>query len=154
MTMRLLSICLVFVFSLAAPKGETTSASSLDAYLALAQSDKVIAFELFYIPEDQSGTVSLDPPDVEQRYFTRVIIRHLQGTKFVSKLNTAMRDSDIRQQAKITSDFRWACIFLDANGKRLVSMYFTRFGDGLVEGVKVRSNGKLLGLLRQKFIVP
>jgi hypothetical protein len=146
----------VFVISLL-PSFEVSASDNskaLEEKLSIAMSENPDRVEILSFPEDWESPVGLSSDDLEKSYVSKITVKSFQETNFRSDLISQIKASAIQERSETRGrDLRWACIFYDKKGKRLLSIYFDYFGHGQVDKIPITSNGALVKFLRQKFVI-
>lgn len=130
---------------------QSTANDTIQTEVCKASATNVNKIEIFYFPEDVETETAITPFSLERGNWEKIVIREFGRTDFRQTFLQALSESDIKRRDGGPSDLRWGCVFFDADGNRILSIYLDQIGDGQIDGIQISSNGKLLQLLRKKF---
>src|SRR5262245_48138246 len=119
------TLCLLTCASSLAAEINTlqTSTNSLGSKLARMTDRNVDHIDVMYFPEEVETIVTLTPEKLEERYWTKITIRRFSESNFRSALVQVLGQKKPTLRKGGSADLRWACIFYDRNGERMVSIY-------------------------------
>ncbi len=125
------------------------------AAVDLLRSEMVARSEIYYLPTEIETPARMGPEDLEKYSYYRISIdEREQESKLRQDLASALATSYIVRAATgpgTKPDCRWGCVFLDANGKRLLTMYFEGHGwGGLIGGTPVTGIGPVVETLQRR----
>jgi hypothetical protein len=153
--MRRLVLGMLLLLPLPACGGHTRDSSepAEDAWVESAMrpvcSGVVTRLEILYLPKEIMTIANLRPEQLEKGCYYRISIEQFQASRLREDLISALRSSAIRKVSD-EGDLRWGCIFY--NGQhRVLTMYFDRFGKGLIGGTRIASNGRFVEFLSRRF---
>jgi len=158
MHMRCLFLMVVLlVFLLVCSEGaEEHHATGEDALVRLAvqsmRSASTTRLEILCVPREVLTRFRLSPQLLEQHYHYRFCIRLFQGSKLQDELVSALAQSGVSEiAAKPEPDLRWACVFYNDRGDRVLTMYFDGSGKtGLINDLPVTSVGLVVEALERR----
>ena len=157
MNARDLLLCIVLLLPLYGCGGRAQENSASVAEPVVQAAVKVInaetttRLEIFSFPREILTRADLSPQLLEKAWLYKFVVKDFSGSPLQRDLAPALRKSAIRRRATADADFRWACIFYDGKGTRVLAMYFDGFGTkGLIAGVPVTANGRLVKLLERR----
>ena len=97
--------------------------------------------------------VALTTNRLEEACWTRISIRRFQDSDVKATLFQSLQQSDFKVGNGKPKDLRWACLFTDEQGHRVLSIYLDKFGGGQINDRSIKCNGKILCFLRSKFAI-
>ena len=119
--------------------------------LRLMSSKTATRLEILYYPTWILTRTALSPERLEKLSSYRISIRAFQDAKLRDDLISALERSAVKTTTQSEADYRWACIFYNADGTRLLTMYFDGFGTkGLINGAPVTSIGPVVKCLERR----
>jgi hypothetical protein len=93
----------------------------------------------------------LTPESLERQPEYRISVEPFGPTKLREELISAVETSFVRRVEDLTPDYRWGLVFYDIEGKRVLTMYFTLWGDhGLINDTLVITDRRIMEVLRKR----
>ena len=121
------------------------------AAVKLLRDPNTTQLEVLWVPKEIETRTRLTPQRLEHTAWWKVRIKDFQRDELRDQLIQALQESDLRKGTD-AGDLRWACIFTDPKNKRVLTMYFAGRGPkGLIQGVAVTSNGRVVRVLEDRF---
>jgi hypothetical protein len=141
-----------------APRGTTTSVTatepSVQSAVALLRSGTVARFDILYLPREVETPIRVTPEALDSICFFRIgVSEQAQDSRLRNELIAALESSGIVRATGpyAEPDCRWGCVFYDADGTPILSMYFDDFGvKGLIDGTPVTGVGPVVRLLERR----
>jgi len=110
-----------------------------------------VRLEVLWVPKQKLTRMDLTPQLLERTGNRKTNDSAFQRSDLKGMLIDALQHADIRQGSD-PGDLRWACIFYDRQGARVLTMYFDGEGTkGLIQSTPVTSNGEVVRALERHF---
>lgn len=152
--MKALVICLLLLVKPGAgfAQGESNSLQTeVDGLAAKIARGEIGRVEIFQIPPRVLTTTRITPEMLERQYYYRLTIRDVRGTVQQNKLVEAIKSTRVQRQDEMT-DMRWGIVFYDVGERRVVGLYFDKFGSrGAVDNAAASFKGDLFNWLEDSF---
>ena len=154
--MRYLAWGLLVVFpalgssEVAAQAGSSVQ-TTLTSLVGKLERSEVGKIEILAIPARIETPVAISGDDLEHSPDYRLIVKDIRRGALKRPLLEALR-SLTATQSENPSDIRWGVIFYNAEGTRLVGLYFDRYGHrGAIDSIPVDMQGNFFSWLKDKF---
>lgn len=129
---------------------DTTLNAKAISELNTVKSGDLDRISVYYMPRSRETIAGLDGPALERACWGSVTVR-LFNSELRKRIIQALLESSMKPSSDAEQDFRWGCVFCDASGKRLLSVYFTDRRDACVNDIMVVTDGKFFDFLGNKF---
>lgn len=118
--------------------------------MKLLRSERIVRLQILCVPKEIATRADLTPRQLERICNYKIDVRDFQTSVLRGELISTLEKPFV-EEAWARADFRWGCIFYDAKGSRVLTMYFDGFGQkGLINGVRVTSVASVVTVLERR----
>ncbi len=119
--------------------------------VGIMRADSTECLDILAVPWEILTVHALSPEELERQYYYKMSARYFQRSALQEDLISALEGSEITPDLSARGDQRWACIFYDTKGARVLTIYFDSFGrEGWIAGTPVRANGEFVEVLEKR----
>jgi hypothetical protein len=125
--------------------------SAIDPFTNLISGTNAARFEILCLPRYVETPARLSPRQLEAEFLFKVDVEEFHDSKLRTQFVSVFEKSSIKTTKATDADFRWDCIFYDAAGRRVLTIYLDAKGkNAIIGGVPVALNGRLVKFLNKK----